>query len=171
MDDLRVRFCYDYAMSTGAKQPLSQKEFDDIYSKVPRLTVEIIVKNPANEIYLTKRAIMPCKGQWHLPGGTVRFGEPLIDAVQRIASRELGITVQSQVQVGYIEYPSHYLNGLDNPVGIVFEITEYEGDLTVNNEASESDWFSELPQPMHADQDKYLVENGYLFYSSDQTLS
>lgn len=153
-------------MSSDAKQPLSQEEFDDIYSKVPRLTVEIIIKNPTNEIYLTKRAINPCKGQWHLPGGTVRFGEPLIDAVQRVAGRELGITVRSQKQVGYIEYPSHYLNGLDNPVGIVFEITNYDRDLAVNNEASESGWFSELPHSMHADQDKYLVNNDYLSIGS-----
>jgi len=63
-----------------ANHPLSQKEFDDIYSKVPRLTVEVIVKNRAGGILLTKRAIEPCKGQWHLPGGTVRFGESLLEA-------------------------------------------------------------------------------------------
>jgi ADP-ribose pyrophosphatase YjhB (NUDIX family) len=153
-------------MSTSSEHPLSKEEFDNIYSKVPRLTVEIIVKNHANEIYLTKRAIEPCKGQWHLPGGTVRFGEPMTDAVQRIASRELGINVKSQTQIGYIEYPSHYLNGLDDPVGIVFEITAYDGSLITNNEASDSGWFSELPNPMHADQDEYLVNNGFLNNSS-----
>ena len=153
-------------MTAYDKQPLSKKEFDTIYSKVPRLTVEIVVKNPANEIYLTKRAIEPCKGQWHLPGGTVRFGEPMTNAIQRIANRELGIKVMSQKQKGCIEYPSHYLNGLDDPVGIVFEITDYDGNLVTNNEASEGGWFSELPTPMHADQDKYLVDNGFLANSS-----
>jgi ADP-ribose pyrophosphatase YjhB (NUDIX family) len=153
-------------MIYNLEHSLSKEEFDDIYSKVPRLTVEIIVRNLANEIYLTKRSIEPCKGQWHLPGGTVRFGEPMTDAVQRIANRELGINVTSQTQVGYIEYPSHYLNGLDDPVGIVFEITSYNGNLATNNEASESGWFSQLPTTMHADQDKYLVDNGYLANSS-----
>ncbi len=149
-------------MSTDNKQPLSQKEFDSIYSKVPRLTVELVVRNSTNEIYLTKRAIEPCKGQWHLPGGTVRFGESMTDAAQRIAGRELGITIKSTTQKGYIEYPSHYLKGLDSPVGIVFEITDYDGVLSVNHEASKSGWFSELPTKMHADQDKFLIDNRFL---------
>lgn len=53
----------------SSSHPLTQQEFDDIYSKVPRLTVEIIVTNSERALLLTKRAIEPCKGQWHLPGG------------------------------------------------------------------------------------------------------
>jgi ADP-ribose pyrophosphatase YjhB (NUDIX family) len=143
-------------------QPLSKEEFDLIYSKVPRLTVEVIIRNPQGAIYLTKRAIEPCKGQWHLVGGTVRFGEPLIEAVKRIASRELSIKVTKVSQKGYIEYPSHYENGLDSPVGIVFEVEEYKGKVSPNNEASNGDWFTELPEAMHADQDKFLLDNNYL---------
>jgi ADP-ribose pyrophosphatase YjhB (NUDIX family) len=142
--------------------PLTQEEFDSIYSKVPRLTVEIIIKNDTGEIYLTKRAIEPCKGQWHLPGGTVRFGEPMREAVKRIALRELGVNVDDIKNNGYIEYPSHYLNGLDSPVGIVFEIIKYTGKLKVNEEAINGGWFSKLPVDMHADQDTFLVQNGYL---------
>ncbi len=143
-------------------QPLSKEEFDSIYSKVPRLTVEVIVRNPEGAIYLTKRAIEPCKGQWHLVGGTVRFGEPLVEAVKRIAERELSIKVTKVTQEGYIEYPSHYENGLDSPVGIVFEVIEYQGSLSPNNEASSGDWFTELPEKMHAEQDKFLLDNKYL---------
>ena len=124
--------------------------------------MEIIIKNPGNAIYLTKRAIEPCKGQWHLPGGTVRFGETLVAAVQRIANRELRVLVRDVVLVGYIEYPSHYLNGLDSPVGIAFEVIEYEGDIDINSEASNSGWFSKVPKGMHAEQDVFLIENGYL---------
>lgn len=144
------------------EHPLSQAEFDSIYSKVPRLTVEIIVKNSAGEVYLTKRAIEPCKGQWHLPGGTVRFGEPMQEAVKRIAQRELGIGVQQAKQTGYIEYPSHYLHGLDSPVGIVFEVTNYSGEFHPNPEAADSGWFAAVPAGMHADQDAFLIANGYM---------
>lgn len=143
-------------------QPLSKDEFDLIYSKVPRLTVEVIVRNPQGAIYLTKRAIEPCKGQWHLVGGTVRFGELLAEAVKRIAERELSIEVTKVFQKGYIEYPSHYENGLDSPVGIVFEVEEYHGKLSPNNEASNGGWFTEIPDNMHADQDRFLLEGGYL---------
>ena len=142
--------------------PLTKKDFDAIYSKVPRLTVEVIVKNKDGAVYLTKRDIEPCRGQWHLPGGTVYFGETLIEAVKRIALKELNIEVQEADNKGYIEYPSHYLNGLDSPVGIVFEVTKFKGLLRVDNEASEGNWFIKLPNNMHADQDEYLVKNKYL---------
>ena len=142
--------------------PLTKKEFDTIYSKVPRLTVEIIVKNKDGAIYLTKRAIEPCKGQWHLPGGTVYFGESLFNAVKRIAARELNLKVLQADNKGYIEYPSHYLNGLDSPVGIVFEVLEYEGELWVDDEALEGDWFTKLPNNVHADQEKFLLKHKYL---------
>ena len=142
--------------------PLSQQEFDAIYSKVPRLTVEIILKDDEGRLYLTKRAIEPCKGQWHLPGGTVRFGELMNDAVKRIAKRELKIDVDQMVNKGYIEYPSHFENGLDSPVGIVFEVEKFSGKLTINEEAQDSGLFSTLPADMHADQDNFLVNNNYL---------
>jgi ADP-ribose pyrophosphatase YjhB (NUDIX family) len=146
----------------NASNPLTQEEFDSIYSKVPRLTVELIVKNSEGEIYLTKRAIEPCKGQWHLPGGTVRFGEPMTVAVKRIALRELGVSVKKSNNVGYIEYPSHYNSGLDSPVGIVFEVLLYTGELVINNESAESGWYPRIPANMHADQDVFLINNDYL---------
>ena len=147
---------------TNHQYPLTKKEFDVIYSKVPRLTVEIIVKKKDGAVYMTKRAIKPCKGQWHLPGGTVFFGESLLEAVKRIASRELNIVVQHAKSNGYIEYPSHYLKGLDSPVGIVFEVTKYKGEPKINDEALDSNWFKKLPGKTHADQDVYLLQNKYL---------
>lgn len=150
------------SLTSGSERPLSKEEFNSIYTKVPRLTIEIIIKNENSQIYLTKRAVEPCKGQWHLPGGTVRFGEPMTEAVKRIASRELGIKVQAMINKGYIEYPSHYLQGLDSPVGIVFEIIRYLGNLKPNEEALNSGWFSKLPDGIHADQDRFLIRNQYL---------
>lgn len=137
------------------KHPLTQDEFNKIYSKVPRLTVEIIV-NGAKGIYLTKRNIEPCKGMWHLPGGTVRFGEKLTEAVTRIAKRELGVDVSATELLGYIEYPSHYENGLDSPVGIAFLVKSFDGNTKANSEASDSDWFEKLPENMHKEQVDFL---------------
>ncbi len=144
------------------KFPLSKEEFDQIYSRVPRLTVELIIRNKKGKIFFTKRAIEPCAGQWHLPGGTVYFGESLEHAVKRVAKRELGVEVKASVNNGFIEYPSHYKNGLDTPVGLVFEISQYSGDFHPNNEASDSGWFSALPEPFHADQDVFLRNNNYI---------
>ncbi|HET7059800.1 MAG TPA: NUDIX domain-containing protein [Candidatus Saccharimonadales bacterium] len=134
--------------------PFTLEEFHDIYSKVPRLTVEVVIKSDKG-VLLSLRDIEPHKGAWHLPGGTVFFGEKLVDAVKRVAKRELGITVTGTKLLGYIEYPSHVGNGLDSPVGIAF-LAKYEGTVKPNQEAAKLDWFSELPSNMHPDQDKFL---------------
>lgn len=138
--------------------PLSEKEFWDIYKKVPRLTVEIILKSEKG-IYLTERQIEPCKGLWHFPGGTVRFGEKLQEAVERIAERELGIAVTKTRLLGYIEYPSHYLQGLDSPVGIAFLVKSYSGTVKPNEEAKDGAWFKRLPTSMHQEQKDFLKKS------------
>ena len=142
--------------------PLSAAEYEYLYSRVPRLTVDLVLLNGSGAVFLAKRAIQPCQGLWHLPGGTVRYAEPLIDAVRRVARREIGIDVGAAKGNGFIEYPSHYLNGLGSPVGIVFEVTSFTGDVQVNLEAEDGRWFSHVPAGMHADQDAYLIEGGYL---------
>ena len=142
--------------------PLSKEEFNEIYSKVPRLSVEVLLIDKQKGIYLTKRSIEPCKDQWHLPGGTVYFGEQIQDAVKRVAQKELGIEVTSSHFVGYIEYPSHYENGLDSPVSLAFEVDGHKGIPKPVAEASKGEWFKSIPPKMHADQDEFLVNSGYL---------
>lgn len=58
-------------------EPLTEEDYRFIYSKVPRLTVGIVVRSPSGAVYLIPRANGPCRGLWHIPGGTVRFGELL----------------------------------------------------------------------------------------------
>lgn len=135
--------------------PLTRDEFRDIYSKVPRLTVEVVVRSPAG-VLLTLRDIEPCRGLWHLPGGTVRFGEKLVDAVRRVAATEVGIHVVAAHPLGYIEYPSHHENGLDSPVGIAFDVVDYTGVPRADDEAADARWFTELPAQMHREQVDFL---------------
>ena len=138
---------------------LTEEEFREIYSKVPRLTVEVIVQS-SRGILLTKRASGPCSGLWHIPGGTVRFGEPLVAAVSRVAVMEVGLRLQAGPLLGYIEYPSHYLNGLDSPVGLAFlcQLGEEQGSTS----GAEGKWFTVPPEPMHAEQRDFLSEHGLL---------
>lgn len=89
----------------------------------------------------------------------MRFGERLLDAVKRIALRELAINVTSTKLVGYIEYPSHYEHGLDSPVGIAFEVLNFQGEIQTNQEASNAGWFKELPKDMHEEQIEFLRSN------------
>jgi ADP-ribose pyrophosphatase YjhB (NUDIX family) len=140
------------------KEPLSQKEFTEIFHKVPRLTVEVIVLSPKG-ILLTKRQIEPCKGMWHIPGGTVRFGEHLTDAVHRKALDELSSDVIVDKFLGYIEYPSHYDEGLDSPVGMAFR-TALPGKEQDFELQSDMQWFTHLPDNIHEEQKQFLLEHG-----------
>ena len=142
-------------MKRDDEHALDQEEYSYIYSRVPRLTVEIVVRSHAG-VLMTLRNIDPCKGLWHLPGGTVRFGERLTEAVRRIARRELGIQVRAVKLLGYIEYPSHSEIGLDCPVGIAFEVARYGGSVRANEESRDVTWFTELPSNMHAEQAEFL---------------
>lgn len=137
-------------------QPLSEAEFSDIYARVPRLTVEVVIQSSLG-ILLTRREAGPCAGLWHIPGGTVRFAEPLVIAVRRVAATELGLEVSMGPFLGYIEYPSHYLNGLDSPVGLAF-LTHLEGDRPTTLADGQS-WFTALPDPMHSEQRDFLLQH------------
>jgi hypothetical protein len=140
--------------------PLSQSEFAEIFSKVPRLTVEIILVSTKGVLF-TKRQIEPCKGMWHMPGGTVRFGEPLTDAVHRVGGQELGNKLIVDDFLGYIEYPSHYNEGLDSPVGMAFK-TSLQGMISDFELDDNTQWFTRLPDNMHEEQKRFLIDNQIL---------
>jgi ADP-ribose pyrophosphatase YjhB (NUDIX family) len=143
----------------NSEAPLTEQEFREIYAKVPRLTVEVVIQGPLG-IFLMKRTEGPCSGLWHIPGGTVRFGEPLVAAVERVASMELGAEIGAGPLLGYIEYPSHYLNGLDSPVGIAF-LCSVAIDLMADTGTGRG-WFTAPPEPMHTEQVDFLAEHGLL---------
>jgi ADP-ribose pyrophosphatase YjhB (NUDIX family) len=137
--------------------PLPKEEFDAIFSRVPRLTVEVVITSPERGVLLSLRDIEPCKGMWHLPGGTVRFGEPLVQAVARVARDELGLAVEVGEMLGYIEYPSHYENGLDCPVGVAFAARIVDRQ-TSDTAPADVEWFNALPDNMHDEQKDFLGE-------------
>ena len=147
------------ARPPAGRSPLPEAEYREIYAKVPRLTVEVVVQCPRG-ILLTKRGSGPCAGLWHLPGGTVRFGEPLVDAVRRVAAEETGREVEAGPLLGYIEYPSHYLAGQDSPVGIAF-LCPVDAGSTSGGDDSHT-WFTSAPEPMHTEQVEFLVARGLL---------
>jgi len=136
--------------------PLPQAEYVQIYSKVPRLTVEVVIVSNQG-VLLTRREAGPCQGLWHIPGGTVRFGEPLTDAVVRVAQDELGIEVTVDRLLGYIEYPSHLDRGLDWPVGVAFRAhLDPASARPLAIDPNAGGWFAGLPEDMHDEQRRFL---------------
>lgn len=68
-------------MSEGAK----------IRRPVPAVAAVIIRDG---EILLVKRAYEPSKGKWSIPGGSVEWGEPLVEALKREVREETGLEIE-----------------------------------------------------------------------------
>ncbi len=139
--------------------PLPQAEFEAIFSRVPRLTVEVVIADPSRGVLLALRETGPCRGLWHLPGGTVRFGEPVRAAVARVADGELGVAVTATELLGFIEYPSHYENGLDSPVGLAFAAQPTGAAPDAERLRGRCRWFVSLPDEIHDEQHAFLTRS------------
>ncbi len=136
---------------------LPREEFDNIYSKVPRLCVEVIVQTDQG-IVLTKRIIPPGKGKWHIPGGTVLKGEKLAEAVQRVAQDELGTKVEIKKLLGIIEYSNKYQAG-GHPFGVAYLVKPLTTNLRINEQAKSVKFFQELPSNIFLEQRVFLTEH------------
>jgi ADP-ribose pyrophosphatase YjhB (NUDIX family) len=137
--------------------PLPPAEFDAIYAKVPRLTVELLVTT-AEGVVLTRRSIDPCRGQWHLPGGTVQFGESVVAAAERVALDELGVRVAVGRLLGYIEYPLMHRAGYPGwPVGLALQASVVEGRVTSGSQSDGVGYFRSVPADMIAEQARFLA--------------
>jgi len=137
---------------------LPQAEFDSIFSRVARLCVEVVIVVPERGVLLVRRDIPPNVGAWHIPGGTVLFGEPVVETVKRVAWDELGLEVTVGQLLGYIEYPSHYNNGLDSPVGLAFAAQVVPRAPAAGDLPDGCEWFSRLPAGLYEEQRAFLIE-------------
>lgn len=136
--------------------PLSYEEFKQIYAKVPRLTVEVIIQNEQG-LLLTKRNIIPYKGYWHTPGGTVYHGETVEQAVQRIAKNELGVKVGVGKLLGYFEYPTIIEEtGFDWPISLAVEVKVLNGEPDAVSQSSEVKFFKQLPEKIIPEQQTFI---------------
>lgn len=85
------------------KRYIDDQTWETIVGSMPIPSVDLVVQCP-DGILLGKRANEPAKGEWFIPGGRVQKGEPLHDAVQRIADDELGIDVSIDRSLGTYDH-------------------------------------------------------------------
>ena len=141
------------------EKPLTYDQFIDIYSKVPRVNVELIIRSEEG-IILTKRSMDPCVGQWHIPGGTIYFGDTPEDAIHRIALEELGIKVRTIRLIDIITYPSMHKNGYFGwPIGIAYELEMIGGVLRGSDQGEEVAIFSKVPKNTIDEQAKFFAKH------------
>jgi len=143
------------------KYPLSPNEFFEIYSKVPRLCVDLVIKSK-DGILLAKRSINPGKGFWHLPGGTVFKKEKIMDAVLRIAKEETGLVVAPKKILGYIEFLKEVRSGVGfHSVSIAIEVKPIGNNFRPDENASELKYFKKIPSKILKEQGEFLKEYNF----------
>ena len=143
---------------------LKQEEYDFIFNRVPRLCVDMVIRNEKGGILLTRRNIEPYKNLWHLPGGMVRFKETIADAANRVAQKEFGATVEVIKNLGACETMIDDL-GPDKPrhsVSVGLEVRITSGTPQITSESSEVGYFTGLPRKVHPYHKVFIQENGIL---------
>jgi len=148
---------------------LSDQQYQDIYSKVPRLCVDLFVMKPQPRggIILTKRNIEPHKGLWHMPGGGIRKGESIKTAIARIAKQELGIEVEVYSRlIGTLEFRHEnipYWYKTRHSISLVYMVFP---KTSINHKKYNSKLFSVLPadNTINPGNVKFLKENFVTWY-------
>lgn len=74
---------------------LDNEQFIQSFKHVPRLAINLLILNRQNQFLLTRRAIEPEKGKWHLPGCFLLKEEKIDTCLERIATEELGFPISA----------------------------------------------------------------------------
>ena len=132
-------------------------EFKSIYSKVPRLCLDLIIENEEG-ILLSLRDINPGKGLWHLPGGTILMGETIQDVIQRVAFEETGLRVSDPKLTGIIEFPES-TNLFYHSISIAFHVRPDSGILKGSYQGQKLQYFKLLPENMINEHKQFILVN------------
>jgi len=139
---------------------LTDEDYKFVFSRVPRLCLDfVIIKD--NSVLLSKRAIDPYSGYWHLPGGMVRLGESIEEASERIIKSELGVDILDKKLVGFMEFPDEVnKNGLHiHSVSLAFLTKLADGKIGGSDQSEKVELFKILPEKMHPVHGKFLQNN------------
>lgn len=141
------------------KQPFTLKEFKEIYSKVPRLCVELLIVHEG-KVLMTLRTKNGWEGLWHLPGGTVYVNEKILDTAKRVGQEELGAEVQIKKFLGYQDW----VNLEDGPgfgsgCSLVFlSHIENSDQIVLDEGASEFGFFNTVPKNIVVEHRRWVQE-------------
>jgi len=151
--------------STGPVDPgyIPREDWETVVRSVPIVSVDLVVLTD-DGVVLTKRTNEPAKGQWFVPGGRVRKGERLRDAVHRVADEELGVDIHIEQSLGAYEHlyetselgdsgGKHYV-----PHGFVVRTDSTAFSLDTQHNAIEV--FAEPPSSLHEYVATYLRDAG-----------
>lgn len=69
---------------------LDNETFATVLDSTPLVSIDLVVRNPKDDILLGQRLNKPAQGYWFVPGGRIRKNETLASAFRRLTGAELG---------------------------------------------------------------------------------
>ncbi len=123
---------------------IEDKYYKMILEWMPIPTVDGIITFEG-KFLLLKRVNPPVKGEWWLPGGRVRKGESLEEAVRREVFEETGLECKIIRQIGVINlvFPECHT------ISIYYLVEAENSNVKLNEEHSDYRWVSKLPVGSH----------------------
>lgn len=97
-----------------------------------------------DQVLLIRRGRDPGRGQWSIPGGGVRLGEPLEEALIREMREETGLEVEPLVLVEVLD---RIIPGTDGRIRYHYVLIDYlcrvrEGEARAGSDAVEAGFYS-----------------------------
>jgi 8-oxo-dGTP diphosphatase len=108
--------------------------------KLPRLTVDTLVRDRKGQVLLVRRGRPPFKGRWGLPGGFCEWKETTEDCGARETLEETGVRVKIGRLLGVYSRPDRDPRG--HNVTVLYEGRPLGGKAQGGDDAAEARWFT-----------------------------
>jgi len=119
---------------------MGDKPEDGLKLHTPISSVLAIICNNKHEVLFVRQKSGPLKGWWLLPGGHVKFGETVVDAIVREVEEETDLLVRVSKLLGVFDVIDAKQNY--HYVHIVFLCKLVSGKLRAGSDASKLEWFN-----------------------------
>lgn len=95
---------------------LTAERFHRVIEDAPLVSIDLVVVDDRQCMLLGQRLNAPAQGCWFVPGGRIRKGELLPDAMRRLLSAELGEEAGRVLQPAWLGlYEHHYPDSVAGP--------------------------------------------------------
>jgi len=128
---------------------MEENKILEIIEATPLVSVDLIIRNPFQQVLLGKRINRPAKGYWFVPGGRILKNETINQALKRISEVEVGLNLLTKAPRLFGAYDHIYddnflnINGINTHyVVLAFTITlQKEIEVKPDDQHSDLKWW------------------------------